>query len=239
MTDPIATYLLGEWSAEVGAYSVVFRLFLSLLLSAVVGCERSSKRHSAGLRTFITVSLASSTAMLVDLCFIKPDIVSFPILSAAVIIAVAMISGNSVLFSSRNQIKGLTTSAALWVCGIIGLAVGAGLYTVTLAAFAALLFSLSLLPQIETYLKNRSNHFEVHLELKNKSNLQDFVSTIRELGLRIDDIEVNPAYLNSGLSVYSVSITISSEELKKYKTHTEIIEALGTLDYVYYIEEMR
>ncbi len=239
MTDPIATYLLGEWSAEVGAYSVVFRLFLSLVLSAVVGCERSSKRHSAGLRTFIIVSLASSTAMLVDLCLIKPDIVSFPILSAAVIIAVAMISGNSVLFSSRNQIKGLTTSAALWACGIIGLAVGAGLYTVTLAAFAALLFSLSLLPQIETYLKNRSNHFEVHLELKNKSNLQDFVSTIRELGLRIDDIEVNPAYLNSGLSVYSVSITISSEELKKYKTHTEIIEALGTLDYVYYIEEMR
>lgn len=239
MTDPIATYLIGEWSAELGAYSIVFRLFLSLLISAVVGCERSSKRHSAGLRTFITVSLASSTAMLVDLCLIENCKISFPFLSAAVIISVAMISGNSVLFSSRNQIKGLTTSAALWACGIIGLAVGAGLYTVTLAAFGALLFSLSLLPQIETYLKNRSGHFEVHLELKNKSNLQDFVSTIRELGLRIDDIEANPAYLNSGLSVYSVSITINSDELKKYKTHTEIIEALGTLDYVYHIEEMR
>ena len=27
--------------------------------------------------------------------------------------------------------------------------------------------------------------------------------------------------------------------LKKYKTHTEIIEALKTLEYVYHIEEMR
>ena len=26
--------------------------------------------------------------------------------------------------------------------------------------------------------------------------------------------------------------------LKKYKTHTEIIDALKTLDYVYHIEEM-
>ena len=99
--------------------------------------------------------------------------------------------------------------------------------------------SLSFFPRIEIMLKNRSNHFQVHLELKNKHNLQDFVTTIRELGLRIDDIEANPAYLNSGLSVYTVAITISSAELKKYKTHTEIIEALRTLDYVYYIEEMR
>ena len=97
---------------------------------------------------------------------------------------------------------------------------------------------MSLFPTFEAYLKDRSNHFEVHLELKDRQNLQDFVTTIRRLGLRIDDIESNPAYLNSGLSVYSVSITIDSGELKKYKTHREIIEALRTLDYVYYIEEM-
>jgi putative Mg2+ transporter-C (MgtC) family protein len=74
--------------------------------------------------------------------------------------------------------------------------------------------------------------------LKNKSNLLDFVTVIRKLGLRIDDIEINPAYMNSGLSVYSVSVTIMSAELKKYKTHTQIIEALRSLEFVYHIEEM-
>ena len=78
----------------------------------------------------------------------------------------------------------------------------------------------------------------MHLELINSSYLQDFVTTIRKLGLKIDDIELNPAYVNSGLSVYSVAISISSKELKKYKTHKEIIEALSTLNYVYHIEEM-
>ena len=55
---------------------------------------------------------------------------------------------------------------------------------------------------------------------------------------RIDDIESNPAYLNSGLSVYSISVTITSPELKKYKRHDEIIEALRSLDYVYFIDEL-
>lgn len=97
---------------------------------------------------------------------------------------------------------------------------------------------LSVLPSAERYLKDKSNHFEVHLELKNKSNLQDFITTIRRLGMTIDDIEINPAYINSGLSVYSVSFTITKEELKKYKKHHEIIEALSTLEYVSHIEEM-
>ena len=54
----------------------------------------------------------------------------------------------------------------------------------------------------------------------------------------IDDIELNRSYRESRLSVYSISMTIESPELKKYKTHEEIIEALSTLDYVSHIEEM-
>lgn len=113
-----------------------------------------------------------------------------------------------------------------------------GLYTVSLIAYIALLCSLSFFPAIEKYLKDKSNHFEVHLELKNKTDLYYFTATIRKLGMRIDDIELNPAYLNSGLSVYTVSFTISSQELKKYKKHSEIIQALRSLDYISYIEEI-
>ena len=234
--DPIAIRL-GAWSVEIGAASVIFRILLSVLLAAVIGCERSSKRHSAGLRTFILVSLASTVAMLLDI-YLSSQGDELYIISAATVIAAAIISVNSMLFSSRNQIKGLTTSMGLWATGIIGLTAGAGLYTVTLVSFAALLCCLSLFPAFETYLKNRSNHFEVHLELKSSEYLQDFVTTIRRLGLFIDDIESNPAYVNSGLSVYSIAISIDSAELKKYKTHKEIIEALKTLDYIYHIEEM-
>lgn len=111
--------------------------------------------------------------------------------------------------------------------------------TVTLIVFAFLLCILSAFPTIEVYLKNRSNHFEIHLELKNIEYLRDFVTVSRRLGLRIDDIESNPAYVGSGLSVYTITVTICSSELKKYKTHHEIIEALKSLDYIYHLEELR
>lgn len=235
--DPIAR-LLGAWSSDLSAGSVVLRIVLSLFFSAVIGCERSSKRHAAGLRTFMVVSLACTVSMLLDLFLREAFGLSLFVLSAAAVIGVAVITVNCILYSSRSQIKGLTTSVGLWACGVLGLAIGIGFYTVSFAAFAALLCSLSLFPRFERYLKNRSNHFEIHLELKDITCLQDFVTTIRELGMRIDDIEANTAYLHSGLSVYSISVSISSQELKKYKTHTEIIEALRTLEYVYHIEEM-
>lgn len=232
--DPIAK-LLGSWTIDGGIGSILLRLMLSMLFGAIIGCERATKRHVAGLRTFMLVSLASTIAMMLDVSLGGSEI---PILSGAAIIALAIISCNSILFSSRSQIKGLTTSVGLWACSAVGLAVGACLYMVALTGFVALLVCLSLFPAFETYLKDRSNHFEIHLELTDKLKLQDFVSTLRRLGVRIDDIESNPAYLNSGLSVYSISLTITSAELKKYKRHDEIIEALRSLDYVYFIAEL-
>lgn len=237
MTQDYFASLLGPWAADWNTGSILLRIVLSVVLASIVGCERSSKRHSAGLRTFIIVSLASTTAAMVEEYLFDCGRTA-PWITAAVVISTAMLSGYSILFSSKGQIKGLTTSAGLWACGIIGIAIGLGLYTVALIAYVALLCSLSFFPAIEKYLKDKSNHFEVHLELKNKSDLGYFTTTIRRLGMRIDDIELNPAYLNSGLSVYTVSFTISSQELKKYKKHHEIIEALRSLDYISYIEEI-
>ena len=231
--DPIAA-LLGSWAAEINVWSALLRIALAILCSAIIGCERATKRHAAGLRTFMLACLASAIAMMVDQSLGG----GIPIVSAAAVIGVAIISSNSILYSSRSQIKGLTTSMGLWAIVALGLAIGAGLYALALIGFGALLCCLSLFPPFEAYLKDRSNHFEVHLELKDRRNLQDFVTTIRRLGLRIDDIESNPAYLNSGLSVYSISVTITSPELKKYKRHDEIIEALRSLDYVYFIDEL-
>jgi putative Mg2+ transporter-C (MgtC) family protein len=237
MIEPIGE-LLGKWSVELNVYSVLLRVLLSMILSAVIGCERSSKRHSAGLRTFIVVSLGMTFAMLIDTFVIMNTDMKLYIISGAAVIAIATITVNSILFSSKNQIKGLTTSAGLWTVGLIGLACGAGLYTIAVIGFFAVLICMAFFTGIEKYLKNRSNHFEVHLELESSANLRTFITTIRELGLVVDDIEVNPAYVNSGLSVYTVALSINSPELKKYKTHKEIIQALSTIEYVYHIEEL-
>lgn len=236
MIDPIAK-LLGSWSQGLNVYSIILRILVAVTGAAIVGCERSSKRHSAGLRTFILVSLSASLIMILETFLLKKVGTTVYVLASAGVVGVAVISVHSLKISSKNQIKGLTTSVGLWACSILGLTSGAGLYTVTVVGFILLLLSLSIFPSLERYLRNRSNHFEIYLELKSSNDLSNFVSTLRRLGLRIDEIEANRAYAGSGLSVYSVSLSIISPELKKYKTHTEIIEALRSLDYIHYIEE--
>lgn len=233
MKDPI-TQLLGSWSCQLNVYSILFRIIVSLVLSSIIGWERASKRHSAGLRTFILIGLSSTLIMIVEQYLHS----SYYFMCSSSIIATAIICVHSLLVSSRSQIKGLTTACGMFAFSILSLALGAGMYTLTLIGFVILLGSLSLFPALEGYLKDRSNHFEIHLELKSNKYLVNFVSTIRRLGLVIDDIEKNRAYSDSGLSVYSIALSIESEQLKKYKTHKEIIEALKSLDYILHIEEI-
>lgn len=229
--------LLGTWSQGAGAGAIALRIASAFVFSAVIGSERAVKFHAAGLRTFMLVGLASVVAALADGYLMLYRGLRVPVLSAATVIGVAIIGCNTILFSSKNRLKGLTTSVCLWANGILSLCIGLGQYTVALIGFASLVICVMLFSWPENFFKQKSNRFEIHLELKNRSLLQEFMSTVRRFGLKIDEVEVNPAYVNSGLGVYTVKLTVCDKELKK-KKHAQIIEALSALDCVYFIEEI-
>ena len=235
--DPIAK-LLGSWCLGFNTWGVVIKLALSLLLGAVIGCERATKRHAAGLRTFMLVSLVSTLAAMIDVYLVSKVGASFSLVIGATVIGIAIVSSNTILYSSKSQLKGLTTSVALWGMCFVAVLIGLDLYTAGLISFVAFVISLKLLMKVEYGFKRRSNHFEIHLELKSKTSLTDFIATVRKLGLKIDDIELNTAYLNSGLYVYSIALTIFSGNFKKFVKHDDIIAALSQLDYVNYVEEL-
>ena len=230
--------LMGDWSKDATHLGSIFlKIAIIIILTTILGCERARNRHAAGLRTFMVVGLASTLVAIADLCLMQKMGVGFPFLSAATFIGIAIIGTNTILFSSKNQLKGLTTSVGLWTTATIGVVLGLGLYTVTLIAYCVLMLCLTVFIKVEKINKQRSNHFEVHLELKGRSLLHEFTATIREFGLKIDDIEINPAYANSGLGVYTVSLTVLDGELRK-KPHAEIVKALSALECVSYIEEI-
>lgn len=235
--DPLNEWTDG-WLGEFNIWTLLIRIILSLLIGAVFGIERSRKRHTAGLRTFMLVSMFAGIAGLLDVFIATNFNEMFPAISIAMVLGVAIISSNTLLYSSKSQIKGLTTAVALWLTSILGICFGVGFYTIGLIAFICVYVLLNVMTNLERYLKNRSNHFDIQLELKNRNNLANFTGVIRKLGLKIDDIEANPAYANTGLGVYTISLTINSDQLKKYKTHREIIETLSSLDYISCIEEI-
>lgn len=233
----IIAKLLGEWSAEFNAWSCLFKIALATILAMIAGTERATKLHSAGIKTFISVSLAGVSGALADVYLTEIKGLSVSLLSPAIIIGVAVISTNTILFSSKNQLRGLTTSVGLWCIGIIAMIIGYGLYFAGVIVFALFMLVIVLLPKYEKKIKEGSVYLEAHIELKSRESLQVFTNSLRSFGLKINDIEINPAYANSGLGVYSVTMKIVNPDLKK-KSHKEIIEAISAMETVAFVEEI-
>lgn len=237
MNDIIADFL-GVNFQGISFGGICLKVILSVFLGTIVGAERATKRHAAGMRTFMLVAMVSALAGALDSYFINVLGTNFSFAIGATIIGIAIVSSNTILYTSKSQLKGLTTSIALWGACFVSVLIGLDLYCAALISFVAYMLCLTLFTRIEYAFKRRSNHFELHLELKNRNSLQDFITAIRRLGLKIDDIEFNTAYVNSGLYVYSIALTVISGEFKKFIKHDDLVEAISRLEYVNYVEEL-
>lgn len=234
--DPIVSWL-GEWLADLNIWSVLIRLVLSTIFGGVIGIERTTKKHAAGLRTYILVCIGSCMAILTNQFIVESyNTGDVGRMAAQVISGIGFLGAGTIIVTSRNRIKGLTTAAALWACASMGLAIGIGFYTLAVTGFAIIFVVLTFLPILENYFTRHTNNYELHIEFESSDNLKLFIKYIRERNMKIKSLERNMAYDSSGLSVYT--IYISQEKEFHFGNHSQIIEEIKALDYVNYVEEI-
>lgn len=148
----------------------IFRLCLSMLLGAVVGYERKRKGQPAGLRTFSLIAMGATLAMLVSI-YVCQEYVGLkngdPGRIAAQVITGIGFLGAGAIIQAKGSVRGLTTAAGIWMASIIGLAVGVGLYILSLVATLLILFILVQLDNIEHRLEmgaqSRIIRLKVHM----------------------------------------------------------------------------
>lgn len=129
---------------------IALRLLLAAFISGAVGYERESKGHSAGLRTHILTALAAAVFTLLAFGIYNGHGRSGdPIrIIEAVTQGVAFLAAGAII-QSRGQVHGLTTGASIWMAGALGVACGAGFYSLAAIAAAATLFVLRVLKWLE------------------------------------------------------------------------------------------
>ena len=214
-------------------WSIVIRILIAVIISGAIGLERSSRRQAAGLRTYILVGLGSSMIMITNQFLIEAFGTGDPArLGAGVLSGIGFLGAGTIMFTSKSQVKGLTTAAGLWATACIGLCVGCGFYTISLIAFIIIICVLELLPKIETKLTSKRGYFELHIEFEERANLKSFISLVRQKGYKILAVEHNPAYSNSGLSVYTMLLV----DGKSKESRSSFIEWAKELEYVEFIE---
>lgn len=139
-------------SIEVNTVGSIYKLFLSMLLGAVVGYERKRKGQSAGVRTFSLISMGATLAMLLSI-YVPQEYMGLkngdPGRIAAQVITGIGFLGAGAIIQMKGSVRGLTTAAGIWMVAIIGMAVGLGMYWLSIVASALIIFVLVLLEKIE------------------------------------------------------------------------------------------
>jgi putative Mg2+ transporter-C (MgtC) family protein len=123
---------------------VVVRLIVAVALGGLLGYERESIGAPAGQRTHMLVALGSAIFVLIPLqAGMKIEDLSRVL--QGVTAGIGFLGAGAILkLRDRNDIKGLTTAAGVWLTAAVGVAAGMGRETtaVVSAVFAFAILSL-------------------------------------------------------------------------------------------------
>lgn len=167
---------------------VLERLIVSVIVGGLVGYEREFKNSPAGFRTHILVCLGATIISLIteyDIQkmmviaqnpmysgFIKVDIAR---LGAQVISGVGFLGAGTIL-RDKGSVRGLTTAATLWTVACLGLAVGRGLFALSLTGALIVFIILSVFKKADKVIqkditwkkrfrrKNKKSEVETEIE---------------------------------------------------------------------------
>lgn len=126
------------------------RLFVAGAMGVLIGLEREYRAKEAGYRTHFLVALGSALMMIVSQYgfteVLKTDLIRVdPSRIAAQVVSGIGFIGAGTIILQKQIVRGLTTAAGIWATSGIGLAVGAGMYAIGIAATLLVLLGLETL----------------------------------------------------------------------------------------------
>ena len=148
---------------SLSAYAAILaRLAISLLCGALIGMERGSSKHDAGLRTHIIVCLGAASVMITSQLIAERygNVTDMTRLGAQVISGIGFLGAGSIIVN-KSRVKGLTTAAGLWTTACLGLVIGAGFLEVGLTILLFIMFTTYVLRPLSLKLHSSDISFEI------------------------------------------------------------------------------
>ena len=127
---------------EVTYASIVIRILASFLLGGIIGMERGMKNRPAGLRTYMLVCVGSCLIMLTNQYIYQVFGAGDPVRMGSQVVSGIGFLGAGTILHEGLTIRGLTTAASLWMVSAIGLAVGSGMFFLSIMATVITMITL-------------------------------------------------------------------------------------------------
>lgn len=138
---------IGHW------WEVLRPIGVTYILTAFIGWDREKEAHSAGLRTFPIVGMASCGYLLV--LGAQPDVAAQSRVLQGLITGIGFVGGGAILKEGAT-VRGTATAASVWNAGVIGASVAMGRYEIAVLLAALNLFTLRALLPLKQWIDKRN-----------------------------------------------------------------------------------
>ena len=217
----------------------ILRLLLAGICGMVVGIERKNRSKEAGIRTHFVVACGAALIMIistyaffdmiVDPAFEGADVRLDPSRVASTIASGIGFLGAGMIFVHSNTIKGLTTAAGMWTTSGIGMAIGAGMYVIGIAATIIILVAQIILHMNFHHTEN------VKVKKLSISNVceEDYqvymTEEFKKRNIHIQDVSVDFQGENNGRNytfIIEMPLHILEDEIIKFAKYDGKIESI-------------
>ncbi|MCI5742152.1 MgtC/SapB family protein [Phocaeicola faecicola] len=198
-------------------YDFMLRLLIAGAMGVCIGVEREYRAKEAGYRTHFLVALGSALLMIVsqygfsdvlaaDLVRLDPSRIA-----AQVVSGIGFIGAGTIILQ-KQIVRGLTTAAGVWATSGIGLAIGAGMYGVGIAATVLVLLGLEAL---SFFFKSMGlRNMIIEFTLTDKDDLKRVTSRFHEKGFIVVSYEMTESASVNG-EIYQVSMTVKAKHMNE------------------------
>lgn len=226
--------LFAQFCAEWSFGAITVRLLCALLIGVVIGFDRGLKRRGAGIKTHALVcmgaALVTMTGQYMWLYTQMGDIARLP---AQVISGISFLGVGTIVVTGRNQVRGLTTSAGLWVCACSGIACGIGFVDGALVTLALVIFTLKVLTRVDMLITRYSKVCDVYIEFENNNAVSLFMDEMRSHNVHFGDFELSKSKIKGGGPNAIINLEMGSSSQRE-----PLLQELRTKEYIHYIEEL-
>ena len=230
MWDHFVTFVR-EWSL----LSLMIRMLTALLVGIIIGINRSVKHRGAGIKTHTLVCLGASIIMAMGqyLYIHFPSEVDIARLGAQVVSGVGFLGVGTIIVTGKRQVRGLTTAAGLWTCACIGLAAGIGFVEGVIICLVLVIFTYSVLDQLDSTLRKKSKNLDFYIEFDNNRSVSTFIQEMNEQGWKLEIFELSRG--RGQEEGPSATVTI---EVKDRKKRPLLPAMLRQMEGIRFVEEL-
>jgi putative Mg2+ transporter-C (MgtC) family protein len=137
---------------------LIIRITIAAILGAIIGAEREFHGKAAGLRTNLLICLGAAVFTIISKQMAQGTEDSLTRIAAQIVTGVGFLGAGAII-QDRGGVHGLTTAATIWLVASIGMACGAGFFSLALiTTFITIIVLLGLGKIARHFEKNSENY---------------------------------------------------------------------------------